>query len=60
MAAGRAALAPPRRRLAIGGIAAVVVALSPLIVAQTNPGHIGWINHTPLLERLVETGAVFP
>ena len=51
-----------RRRavaLAIGGIAAVVVALSPLIVAQTNPGHIGWINHTPLLERLVETGAVF-
>ena len=36
-----------------------MLALAPLIVAQTNPGHIGWINHTPLLERLVETGAVF-
>ncbi len=51
-----------RRRavaLAIGGIAAVVLALSPLIVAQTSPNHIGWITNSSLPWRLGDMSAVF-
>jgi hypothetical protein len=45
--------------LAVGGVVAVGVALLPLIAAQVNPTHIGWIDHSPLSTRLWETGVSF-
>ncbi len=44
-----------RVALAVGGIAVVGLALVPLIAAQVNPHHIGWIEHDPLSTRLWET-----
>ncbi|MGN6665201.1 MAG: glycosyltransferase family 39 protein [Solirubrobacterales bacterium] len=44
---------------AVAAVAAVGAALLPLLVAQTNPTHIGWIEHSSLLSRLLETGASF-
>ncbi|HWM54383.1 MAG TPA: glycosyltransferase family 39 protein [Solirubrobacterales bacterium] len=44
---------------AVGGVVAVGLALLPLISAQINPTHIGWIDHSPLSTRLFETGGSF-
>jgi 4-amino-4-deoxy-L-arabinose transferase-like glycosyltransferase len=45
--------------IASGGVVAVGLALLPLIGAQVNPTHIGWIEHSPLSTRLFETGGSF-
>jgi 4-amino-4-deoxy-L-arabinose transferase-like glycosyltransferase len=45
--------------IAVGGVVAVGLALLPLIAAQVNPTHIGWIDHSPLSTRLFETGGSF-
>jgi mannosyltransferase len=45
--------------LSIGGVLIVGLALLPLISAQVNPTHIGWIDHSPLSTRLWETGVSF-
>jgi mannosyltransferase len=44
---------------AVAGVALVGAALLPLIAAQVNPAHIGWIDATPLSGRFVQTGASF-
>ena len=44
---------------AVGGVVAVGLGLLPLISAQINPTHIGWIDHSPLSTRLLETGGSF-
>ncbi len=44
---------------AVGAVVAVGVALLPLISAQVNPTHIGWIDHSALSLRLFETGVSF-
>jgi mannosyltransferase len=44
---------------AVGGVAIVGLALIPLISAQVNPTHIGWIDHSPLSSRLFQTGVSF-
>jgi 4-amino-4-deoxy-L-arabinose transferase-like glycosyltransferase len=44
---------------ALAAVAAVGAALLPLLAAQTNPTHIGWIEHSPLPVRLLETGSSF-
>jgi mannosyltransferase len=44
---------------AIGGVIAVGLALLPLIRAQIDPTHIGWIDQSPLGVRLLETGGSF-
>jgi mannosyltransferase len=44
---------------AVGAVAAAGAALLPLIAAQTNPTHIGWIEKSPLPARMLETGASF-
>jgi mannosyltransferase len=44
---------------AIGGVVAVGLALLPLIGAQIDPTHIGWIDQSPLDIRLLETGGSF-
>ncbi|MGC1166862.1 MAG: glycosyltransferase family 39 protein [Solirubrobacterales bacterium] len=44
---------------AIGAVVAAGLALLPLVNAQTNPTHIGWIENSPLGERLWETGVSF-
>ncbi len=44
---------------ALGAVAAAGLALLPLANAQTNPTHIGWIDHSPLPERLWETAVSF-
>jgi mannosyltransferase len=44
---------------AVGAVVAVGLALLPLISAQVNPNHIGWIDHSPLSLRLFETGVSF-
>ncbi len=44
---------------ALAGVVAVGLALLPLVNSQTNPTHIGWIENSPLPERLWETGASF-
>jgi mannosyltransferase len=44
---------------AVAAVAAAGAALLPLIAAQVNPTHIGWIDHSPLPTRLWETGASF-
>jgi mannosyltransferase len=48
-----------RVAVAVGGIAVVGLALIPLVAAQVNPHHIGWIEHSPLLGRIGETAASF-
>jgi mannosyltransferase len=44
---------------AIAGVALVGAALLPLIAAQVNPAHIGWIDETPLSSRFLQTGVSF-
>jgi 4-amino-4-deoxy-L-arabinose transferase-like glycosyltransferase len=44
---------------AVAGVAAVGLALVPLILAQVNPTHIGWIDHSPLSSRVFQTGVSF-
>jgi 4-amino-4-deoxy-L-arabinose transferase-like glycosyltransferase len=44
---------------AVGGVALVGLALLPLINAQVNPTHIGWIDFTPLSGRFFQTGISF-
>jgi len=44
---------------ALAGVAATGLALLPLANSQTNPTHIGWIENSPLLERLWETAVSF-
>ncbi|HWO17058.1 MAG TPA: glycosyltransferase family 39 protein [Solirubrobacterales bacterium] len=44
---------------AIGGVVAVGLALLPLIGAQIDPTHIGWIDQSPLDVRLMETAGSF-
>lgn len=44
---------------AIAAVAAVALALLPLIVAQMNPHHIAWIGHSLLSSRLYETAVGF-
>ncbi|MFN8163069.1 MAG: glycosyltransferase family 39 protein [Solirubrobacterales bacterium] len=44
---------------AISGVVAVGLALLPLIAAQVNPTHIGWIDQTPLTSRFWETAVSF-
>lgn len=51
-----------RWRVVLPALAAVLtvgLALLPLISAQVNPTHIGWIDHSPLPTRLLETGVSF-
>ncbi len=44
---------------ALAAVAAVGLALLPLITAQVNPTHIGWIDFTPLSSRFFQTGISF-
>jgi 4-amino-4-deoxy-L-arabinose transferase-like glycosyltransferase len=44
---------------AVGGVAVLGLALIPLISAQVNPNHIGWIDHSLLSTRLFQTGVGF-
>jgi hypothetical protein len=44
---------------ALGGVVATGLALLPLANSQTNPTHIGWIENSPLPERLWETAVSF-
>ena len=43
----------------VGGVFSTGVALLPLIAAQVNPNHIGWIEDRPLPLRFVDTGVSF-
>lgn len=44
---------------AVGIVAAVGLALIPLISSQVNPTHIGWIEEDPLSSRFFQTGVSF-
>jgi mannosyltransferase len=44
---------------AVAGVVLVGAALLPLIAAQVNPTHIGWIDETPLSSRFFQTGISF-
>jgi mannosyltransferase len=44
---------------ALGGVGAVGLALLPLANSQVNPTHIGWIENSPLPERVWETAVSF-
>jgi mannosyltransferase len=44
---------------AIGAVGLVGLALLPLLLAQDNPHHIGWIDKSLLSSRLLETGVSF-
>ncbi len=44
---------------ALAAVALVGLALLPLIDAQVNPKHIGWIDFTPLSTRFFQTGISF-
>ncbi|MBS1891528.1 MAG: glycosyltransferase family 39 protein, partial [Actinobacteria bacterium] len=44
---------------ALAAVGAVGVSLLPLIAAQTNSTHIGWIEESPLSSRFLETGVSF-
>jgi mannosyltransferase len=44
---------------ALGLVAAVGAALLPLIAAQANPDHIGWIEESSLAGRFFQTGVSF-
>lgn len=51
-----------RRRALLPALAAVLavgLALLPLLASQVNPAHIGWIEKSPLGERLWESAASF-
>ncbi|MGB7587617.1 MAG: glycosyltransferase family 39 protein, partial [Solirubrobacterales bacterium] len=43
----------------LAGVLVVGFALLPLIAAQANPTHIGWIDHSLLSTRFYETGVSF-
>ena len=45
--------------LAVAGIAAMGLLLTPLALAQANPHHIGWISASPLPTRGVHAAATF-
>jgi 4-amino-4-deoxy-L-arabinose transferase-like glycosyltransferase len=45
--------------VAVGAVTVVGLALLPLLTAQTNPVHIGWIEHSSLSTRVFETGVSF-
>lgn len=44
---------------AVAAVTAVGLALVPLLLAQTNPAHIGWIENSPLSTRFLQTGVSF-
>ncbi len=44
---------------ALAAVGAAGASLLPLIAAQTNPNHIGWIEESPLGERFFQTGVSF-
>ncbi|MGE5282430.1 MAG: glycosyltransferase family 39 protein [Chloroflexota bacterium] len=44
---------------AVAGVGLVGLALVPLIAAQVNPAHIGWIDEAPLSSRVFQTGVSF-
>jgi mannosyltransferase len=44
---------------ALAAVAAAGLALIPLLSAQVNPTHIGWIDFTPLSTRFFQTGVSF-
>ncbi len=44
---------------ALAAVAAVGLALLPLVFAQVNPNHIGWIENSPLGERFWDTAVSF-
>jgi mannosyltransferase len=44
---------------ALVAVGAAGASLLPLIAAQTNPNHIGWIEESPLGARLFQTGVSF-
>ena len=44
---------------AVAAVAAAGLALAPLIAAQVNPTHIGWIDESLLSTRFLETGVSF-
>jgi 4-amino-4-deoxy-L-arabinose transferase-like glycosyltransferase len=44
---------------AVAAVLATGLALLPLITAQVNPDHIGWIENSPLSSRFLETGVSF-
>jgi mannosyltransferase len=44
---------------AVAAVGATGLALLPLANSQTNPTHIGWIENSPLAERLWETAVSF-
>jgi len=44
---------------AVLGVGVVGLALVPLIAAQNNPTHIGWIDHSLLSTRVFQTGVSF-
>jgi 4-amino-4-deoxy-L-arabinose transferase-like glycosyltransferase len=44
---------------ALAAVGAAGLALLPLANSQTNPNHIGWIENSPLAERLWETAVSF-
>jgi mannosyltransferase len=45
--------------LALAAVGLVGLALVPLIAAQVNPKHIGWIDYTPLSGRFLQAGVSF-
>jgi mannosyltransferase len=44
---------------AVGAVGAVGLALVPLLLAQVNPTHIGWIDRSLLSTRFLQTGVSF-
>jgi 4-amino-4-deoxy-L-arabinose transferase-like glycosyltransferase len=48
-----------RALLAVGAVGLTGLALLPLLAAQVNPAHIGWIDQVSLPSRLWETGVSF-
>ncbi|MFI5027473.1 MAG: glycosyltransferase family 39 protein [Solirubrobacterales bacterium] len=44
---------------AVAGVGAIGIALIPLIMAQVNPTHVGWIEGSPLSSRFFQTGVSF-
>jgi 4-amino-4-deoxy-L-arabinose transferase-like glycosyltransferase len=44
---------------ALGAVLATGLALLPLIAAQVNPTHVGWIENSPLSNRLLQSGISF-
>jgi mannosyltransferase len=44
---------------AVLGVGLVGLALVPLILAQRNPAHIGWIDHSSLSSRIFQTAVSF-